>query len=139
MQDAISVVGYLIFSFLIGVVIYLRFLLRPTMGPKDEVLEIEALKLEHQSCLILFQTGGTCMVILFLGTLLTPILSASAGTGGITVARLGWAFYCFAGGIVWFLRPCLARAKYIRHELARQRGAPARVSSTVSAGQPSVS
>lgn len=61
-EDAISLVGYLIFSFLIGVVIYLMLLLRPTIGPKDSALEIEALKLEHQSCLVLFQTGGTCMV-----------------------------------------------------------------------------
>jgi hypothetical protein len=33
------------------------------------------------------------------------------------MARLGWAFDCFAGGIVWFLRPYLARAKYVRFKI----------------------
>jgi hypothetical protein len=116
-QDAVSMVGYLIFSFLFGVVIYLMLLLRPIMGSKDSDLEMQALKLEHQSCLAIFQTGGTCMVVIFLGALLTPVLGTSVGTSDITIARLGWAFYCFAGGIVWFLRPCLARAKHIRREL----------------------
>ena len=125
-QDAVSLVGYLIFSFLIGTVIYLLLLLRPTVGQKDATLEIEALKLEHQSCLVVFQTGGTCMVVLFLGTLLTPILSANIGASDITIARLGWAFYCFAGGIVWFLRPCLAKARFIRRELETRRNESSR-------------
>jgi hypothetical protein len=119
-QDGISLVEYLIFSFLIGVVIYLFLLLRPTLGPRDSLLEIEALKLEHQSCLVLFQTGGTCMVVVFLGALLTPILGPNVVASRITITRLGWAFYCFAGGIVWFLRPCLARAKYIRAKIESQ-------------------
>src|ERR1035441_6077182 len=57
------------------------------------------------------------MVIVFLTALLAPILGGKAGNAEATMARLGWAFYCFAGGIIWFLRPCLARAKYVRFEI----------------------
>src|SRR5260370_10405937 len=88
-QDGISLVGYLLFAFLMGTVVYLLLLLRPTHGPKDSEMELEALKLEHQSCLIIFQTSATGMVVIFLGALLTPILSASTGGRGLIIERLG--------------------------------------------------
>jgi hypothetical protein len=116
-QDAAAIVGFLIFSFLIAAVVYLLLLLHPSREHGDPSVKVETLKLEHQACLVLFQTACTAMVIVFLTALLAPILGGRAGNAEATMARLGWAFYCFAGGIIWFLRPCLARAKYIRFEI----------------------
>ena len=116
-QDAAAIVGFLIFSFLIAAVVYLLLLLHPSREHGDPSVRVEALKLEHQACLVLFQTACTSMVIVFLTALLAPILGGKAGNAEAIMARLGWAFYCFAGGIIWFLRPCLARAKYVRFEI----------------------
>jgi len=118
-QDAAAVVVYLIFSFLIAAVVYLLLLLHPSRPQGDPAMKVEALKLEHQSCLMLFQSACTSMVIVFLTALLAPILGGKAGNGEAAMVRLIWVFYCFAGGIVWFLRPCLARAKHVRFEIER--------------------
>ena len=120
-EDAVSVVAYLIFSFSISVVIYLLRLLTPASHAEDSAHDLESLRLEHQTCISIFQTAATCMVVLFLGALLSPILGAKSGAGEVTITFLGWAFYWFAGFIVWFLRPCLDRAKAIRRQLERRR------------------
>ena len=129
-QDAAALVAYLIFSFSISVVIYLMRLLTPPDRSEDAPLDLESLRLEHQTCISIFQTAATCMVVLFLGALLSPALGAKTAAGGsVTITMLGWAFYWFAGFIVWFLRPCLDRAKAIRRQLERRRETAGRVTS----------
>jgi hypothetical protein len=120
-DDAVSLVWLLIFTFLMGSVVYLLLLLRAPRSNDFSNQSIEAMKLEHQSCLTLFQSGATCIVVVFLGAMLSPALGAASLTGTGVVARLGWVFYCFAGGIIWFLMPCLAKAKFLRSELQQSR------------------
>jgi len=129
-QDGAAVVAYMIFSFSISVVIYLMRLLTPVEGSDDPSFDLESLRLEHGTCISIFQTGATCMVVLFLGALLSPIMGAKTGTGQVTITLLGWAFYWFAGFIVWFLRPCLDRAKAIRRQLERRHPSMSRRTST---------
>ena len=128
-QDAAELVAYLIFSFSVAVVIYILRFLDPPPARDDTPLDIESLRLEHQTCISIFQTGATCMVVMFLGALLSPIMGAKAGTADVTITMLGWAFYWFAGFIVWFLRPCLDRAKSIRRQLEHRRTPSGRVTS----------
>jgi hypothetical protein len=118
-QQGVLFVACLAFSVLVGLTVYLEMLLRPTSGEKVPQFEAVALKLEHQACLTLFQTMGTLMGIIFLGTVLAPTVGAGDKLLSVPVAKLLWAFYCFAGTIIWLLRPCLARAKYIRFRLER--------------------
>jgi len=59
----------------------------------------------------------TGAAVLFVGMFLAPVLGMSEKLGELTLAKLAWAFYWMLGAIVWLLRPCLARAKYIRIEL----------------------
>jgi hypothetical protein len=102
-----------IFATMIGLAVYLSCLLEGTTGPKARSLEIESLKLEHQACMTLFQTFTVAVATFFVGV----ILSVALDTGkqfGHPVSSLLCAFYYFSGAIIWLIRPCLARAKYIR-------------------------
>jgi len=112
-------VASIIFSAIIGVALYLANFLDTPAGMKIGSRSLESLRLEHQSCLTLYQTIGTASFMLFLGALFTPIFSLNQQAGDMVPGRIGWAFYCFGGMVVWLARPCMARAKYIRFEIER--------------------
>lgn len=114
-HDVSVVVACMVFSFLVGIIVYLMLLLTPSSVRPTST---EALKLEHQACLALFQAACTCIVVAFFGALLSPLLNGEQAHQ-VTLGKLAWVFYCFGGGIIWFLRPCLARARAVRAELAR--------------------
>lgn len=110
----VSLVAALIFATMIGLAVYLRYLLQGSTGLKDRTRRIESLKLEHQACMMLFQTLTTMVGVFFLGTVLSAALNLVERLGRPAFSSLLWAFYCFSGAIIWLIRPCVARAKYIR-------------------------
>lgn len=119
-QDGITLVASFAFTFMIALAVYLMLLLNPAHRHRGELLSdgaIEALKLEHQACLTLFEAVCTGAMVLFVTILLAPLLGETKPFGELTSAKLAWAFYWMAGPIIWLLRPCLARAKYIRNQL----------------------
>ena len=116
---SIQFIASIMFSFIITVALYTAAFLDTPAGIVYGAQSLEALKLEHQSCLTLYQTLATASMLLFLGTLFTPVMNLAHQLGEITLAKIAWAFYCFDGIVIWLLRPCMARAKYIRCEIEK--------------------
>jgi hypothetical protein len=108
---AIRFMAALIFATVVGLCVYVRHLLNTPLGLTHSE---EYLKLEHQACLTLFQTLTTSVGVFFLAVFLSPALAVSEKAKVDPIGGLCWAFYCFAGAIIWLLRPCVAKAKWTR-------------------------
>jgi hypothetical protein len=55
--------------------------------------------------------------LLFTAALLAPFFAGAERLGELTLAKVIWAFYFFSGIVIWLLRPCMARAAFIRGEV----------------------
>ncbi len=122
----LSLMASFVFATLIGLAVYLPQLLRPGDAEQRGRAEIRALELEHQACMAMFQAMVSALAALFLGAVFLPAIAAGPQKALLANPALSitWAFYSFGGCLVWLLRPCLARAKYIRYllEMRQARG-----------------
>jgi len=103
----------------VGIAAYLLTILSKPDEQKMNSLKIEALKLEHQSCMTLFQTCGSLMGIFFLATFIAPLLNANVSFANVRFVDVMFLFYSLAGFILWILFPCVERAERIRRQLQR--------------------
>jgi hypothetical protein len=120
--DLMTLNGTFMFCGLIAVALYLR----ADLGGEEQDCSksLEYLTLDHQRCVTMYETLATATTILFTGILLAPVFAGTERLRELTLAKLIWTFYFFSGIVVWLLRPCTARAAFIRAEVRRMKRVP---------------
>ena len=118
--DVIKAISVLAFAAMVGSAAYLRNLLRGPSFFVQDPNRLEALKLEHHACIVISQTVGTMLAVLFIGLFISPLLTALQNQTNKTIWVVALGFYTLAGYIVWLIRPPLEWAMQIRQLLSSQ-------------------
>jgi hypothetical protein len=115
--DIVSLSGSFMFAGLIAVALYLRTDLGGTHPSSLE--DVDSLMLDHQRCITMYETLANATILLFIAVLLAPLLAGAEHLRELPPAKMIWVFYFFSGIVIWILRPCTARAPFIRAEVHR--------------------